>query len=255
MNLDQILSEAAGDPVETPEVETPETEVPETEEEETLEVTTPEDNKPEPAKKPNPMKEVRDRLTTEQKAREKIEKAIQRLTDGDYNFKLKDFKNENNKVDYDALIKAMDGADLKVKAESRGLSPEVQAEIERIEREKTELRKERLRVDMDRAIANMQTELSLKGNDISNFFKDAMALKKNPYKWLDQGGTLNDLYYLVYRDTLMKAEIDKAVEEAKAKWEEANNKKAPTTNPAAPTKKTSSSELSLDQLLEDAATR
>lgn len=254
MNLDQILSEAAGDPVETPEVETPETETPEVEEPETPEVTTPED-KPEQTKKSNPMKEVRDRLTSEQKAREKIEKAIQRLTDGEYSFKLKDFKNENNKVDYDALIKAMDEADLKVKAESRGLSPEVQAEIERIEREKTELRKERLRVDMDRAIANMQTELSLKGADISNFFKDSMALKKNPYQWIAQGGTLNDLYYLVYRDTLVKAEIDKAVEEAKSKWEEANNKKAPTTNPAASTKKTSSLELSIDQLLEEAATR
>ena len=35
----------------------------------------------------------------------------------------------------------MDAADIKAKAESRGISPEVQAEIERIEKEKVELTK------------------------------------------------------------------------------------------------------------------
>lgn len=254
VDLDTILSEAAG---EDPIVEPAPIEVPEDTEpvEEPAPVEEPTEPKKEEPKKPNPMKEVRDRLNTEQKAKEKIEKTVQRFTDGDYNFKIRDFRTEDGKVDYDALSKAMDDADLKVKAEEKGISPEVQAEIERIEKEKIELQRERLRVSMDRAIANMQTTMNLKNEEINSFFKDSMALKKNPYQWLAQGGTLDDLYYLVYRESLMKSEIDKAVEEAKAKWEASTSKKAPTTNPAAPKEQTKSAGLSLDELLNSAIKR
>ena len=216
-DLDTILTEAAGNTVEPTEVKE-ETSEPVEPTEPVVEESTEEKTEVKTEAKPNPMKEVRARLNSEQKAKEKIEKTVQRFTDGDYNFKIRDFKTEDGKVDYDALSKAMDEADLKVKAEERGISPEVQAEIERIEKEKIELQRERLRVSMDRAIASMQTEMNLKNDEISLFFKDALAVKKNPYQWLAQGGALNDLYYLVYREKLVKSEIDKAVEEAKAKW-------------------------------------
>lgn len=256
INLDQMLSEAAGgEPVQ----EEPVTEEPTVEDSVTEPVQNepavepkPEEKKPE-EKKPNPMKEVRDRLNTEQKAKERMEKTIQRFTDGDYKFRIRDFRTEDGKVDYDALNAAMDEADLKVKAESRGISPEVQAEIERIEKEKIELQRERLRVSMDRAIANMQTNMNLKGDDINNFFKDSMAMQKNPYAWLAQGGSLPDLYYLVYRERIMKEEINKAVEEAKAKWEASNTKKPPVSNPASPSgKQTDPNQISLDDLLKTA---
>lgn len=250
MQLDQMLEAATNDEPEM--VEEPEV-VEEMVEEPEPEVETPKAQpKAKVENKPNPMKEVRDRLNTEQKAKEKIERTVQRFTDGDYKFKIRDFKTEDGKVDYDALAKAMDDEDLKSRSEAKGLSPEVQAEIERIEKEKIEIQRERLRVSMDRAIANMQTEMSLTGESINNFFKDSMALQKNPYAWLAQGGTLPDLYYLVYREKIMKEEINKAVEEAKAKWEEATNKKAPTSNPAASTQTVSSGSLSLKQLLNEA---
>lgn len=254
LNLDAILTEASGGepaPVDPAPVD-PE---PAAVEEEPVE------NPKEPAgdpkepevKKPNPMKEVRDRLNAEQKAKERMEKTIQRFTDGDYKFRIRDFRTEDGKIDYEALSAAMDDADLKTKAESRGVSPEVQAEIERIEREKIELQRERLRVSMDRAIATMQTDMSLKNEDINNFFKDSMTLKKNPYQWLAQGGTLHDLYYLVYRERLMKEEVARAVDEAKAKWESTNTKKPPVSNPAAPSKKTSDpNAISLSDLLASA---
>ena len=253
-NLDQMLSAAAGDetPVAEPEVEVAEPTEPTEPEVVTEPEVKPEEKKPE-EKKPNPMKEVRDRLNTEQKAKERIEKTIQRFTEGDYKFRIRDFKTEDGKVDYEALNAAMDDADLKVKAENRGISPEVQAEIDRIEKEKIELQRERLRVGMDRAIASMQTDMNLKNEDINNFFKDSMALKKNPYQWLAQGGTLHDLYYLVYRDRLIKDEVNKAVEEAKAKWEASVSKKAPTANPAKPANKTSNDNtISLEALLASA---
>lgn len=258
INLDQILTEASGgqpvvDPAPTPTPEPTPEPTPTPEEDPVEETPVEEDPKPAEPKKPNPMKEVRDRLNVTQKDKERIEKAIQRFTDGDYKFRIRDFRTEDGKVDYDALSQAMDEADLKIKAESRGISPEVQAEIERIEKEKVELQREKLRVSMDRAIANMQTNMGLKNDEINNFFKDSMALKKNPYQWLAQGGSLSDLYYLVYRDTLMKNEINKAVEEAKAKWEASNAKKAPTTNPATPANKTTNdSSISLDVLLHEA---
>ena len=251
MELDRLLAEAAGEEVET--VETPEvvepTEVVEDNKVETKEEEVKAPEVKEEVKKTNPMKEVRDRLNSEQKAKERIEKTIQRFTEGDYKFRIRDFKTEDGKVDYEALSKAMDDADIKVKADERGISPEVQAEIERIEKEKIELQRERLRVSMDRAIANMQTTMGLKNEDINNFFKDSMAMKKNPYNWLAQGGTLQDLYYLVYRESLMKAEIKKAVDEAKAQWESNSSKKPPVTNPAKQSNDLRSSELSLNDLL------
>ena len=251
MQLDQMLEAATTDEgIEETVEETVEEEVVEQEPEA-------EEPKPQPKAKPeqpkaNPMKEVRDRLNAEQKAKEKIENTVNRFTNGDYKFKIRDFKTEDGKIDYDALSKAMDEEDLKSRSEAKGISPEVQAEIERIEKEKVEIQRERLRVSMDRAIANMQTEMNLTGESINNFFKDSMALHKNPYAWLAQGGTLPDLYYLVYREKIMKEEIDKAVEEAKVKWEQATNKKAPTSNPAASTQTTSSTTLSLNQLLNEA---
>lgn len=252
MQLDMMLEQAATG--EEPEVETPEVEEHEPQEEpEAQPETKPEQPKAKPEQpKSNPMKEVRDRLNAEQKAKEKIENTVNRFTSGDYKFKIRDFKTEDGKIDYDALSKAMDEEDLKSRSEAKGISPEVQAEIERIEKEKVEIQRERLRVSMDRAIANMQTEMNLTGEAINNFFKDSMALHKNPYAWLAQGGTLPDLYYLVYRDKIMKEEIDKAVEEAKTKWEQATSKKAPTSNPAASTQSTSSNTLSLNQLLNEA---
>lgn len=206
---------------------------------------------PEPEKKPNPMKEVRDRLNAEQKAKEKIEKAMQRYMDNSYDFNIRDFKTEDNKVDYDAFIAAMDAADNNTKAKTNGVSPEIQIELDRIEKEKQQIQQERLRVAMDRAVANMQTDMNLKSADINNFFKDSVAMSKNPYQWLAQGGTLSDLYYLVYRERILKEEVAKAVEEEKVKW--STQVKTPTPNPAAPSSSNPTySGLSLDQLLSQA---
>ena len=201
--------------------------------------------------KSNPMKEVRDRLNQEQKAKERIDSAINRFAAGDYAFKIKDFKTEDGKVDYEAFIKAMDEADLKARSAERGISPEVQAEIERIEREKKELQKDRMRVAMDRALASLQTSRQLSNSDINKFFNDSMALNKNPYTWLAQGGTLDDLYYLVYRETITQSAIDKAVEEAKALW---SNPAVvtPTPNPAAPATSSKDPKISVASLLKQA---
>lgn len=215
--------------------------------------TPPADDKPNDTKK-NPMKEVRDKLNAEQKAREKVEKAMQRYMEGTYKFSVRDFKTEDGKVDYDAFIKAMDDEDTKVKAEARGITPEVQAEIDRIEKEKIELQKERLKVSMDRAISNLQIDMNLDKTAVNKFFADALAVQKNPYQWLAQGGALPDLYYLIYRETLTKAAIDKAVADAKEAWEKANNVKAPTSNPAATNINNSNNNgISMDDLLNEAA--
>lgn len=208
---------------------------------------------PNKTKKNNPVKEIRDRLNLEQKAKEKIENAIQRFTEGSYNFKIKDFKTEDGKVDYDALIAAMDKADVTTRAENKGVSPEVQMELERIQQEKLELQKERLRVSMDRALSNMQVAMQLSREDINTFFKDSLALQHNPYQWLAQGGALEDLYYLVYRERLTKESVDKAVEEAKAKWDSDHAKKAPASNPASPAVAPTESGISLNQILTSAA--
>lgn len=212
----------------------------------------PETKPAEPATpKSNPMKEVRDRLNQEQKAKERIDSAINRFATGDYAFKIKEFKTEDGKVDYDSFIKAMDEADLKARSAERGISPEVQAEIERIEREKKELQKDRMRVAMDRALASLQTSRQLSNADINKFFNDSMALNKNPYTWLAQGGTLDDLYYLVYRESITQSAIDKAVEEAKASW---SNPAVvtPTPNPAAPASTSKDPKITIASLLKQA---
>lgn len=265
-NLDDILTQAAGG-VPTPDPEPDDVtntadEQTTTADEQTTTVVTPDPKQTEvkPDPKNNPIKEVRERLNVEQKAREKIDKTINRFTSGDYSFKLREFKTEDGKVDYDALTTAMDESDTKVKADAKGISPEVQAEIERIESEKTEIRKEKLRISMDKSLTNMQIELGLKSADINQFFKDSLSLKKNPYQWLDQGGDIKDLYYFVYRDKLEKEKVDKAVADARTKWEEELSKqgRAPLPNPAASQKTTgatSSTGLSMEQLLQEAANR
>jgi len=99
--------------------------------------------------------------------------------------------------------------------------------------------------------------MELKGPDVNNFFKDAMAVKKNPYQWIAQGGDLKDLYHLIYRDKLVQSEIDKAIEAARAKWDEEHQRqtKVPTPNPAqrTPAAKVNEDGLSMSQLLEEAA--
>lgn len=214
---------------------------------------------PEPAPAPdtNPLKELRNKYADEKSSREKMEKAVERFTNGDYDFKLKDFV-KDGKVDYDAFTTAMDDVDTKKKAEVKGISPEAQAEIERIDKEKIELNKEKLRVSMDRALTDLQVDMSLKSADINNFFKDSLAVQKNPYQWLAQGGNLKELYYLVYRDRLVKSEIDKAVVAAKEAWlaDSKRNTQAPVPNPgnpASPDGGDPGSGFSLNQLLEEAA--
>jgi len=142
--------------------------------------TTPE-VKPEEKKdgKPNPMKEIRDKYAAEKAAKEKVEALVQRYTAGTYEFKLKEFMKEG-KMDYEALAKAMDQSDTKIKADAKGITPEVQAEIERIDREKVEIQKQRLQISMDRALTNLQQNMNIKGSEVNNFFKDAMSVKKNP---------------------------------------------------------------------------
>lgn len=216
--------------------------------------------KPEEKKdgKVNPMKEIRDKYAAEKAGKEKLEALVQRYTAGTYEFKLKEFMKEG-KMDYDALAKAMDQSDTKVKAEAKGITPEVQAEIERIDREKVEIQKQRLQISMDRALTNLQQNMNIKGADVNNFFKDAMAVKKNPYQWLAQGGDLQDLYILVYRDKLLKQQVDTAVTQAKTKWEEerARQAKVPVANPAQPTqpKPVNNNGVSLSDLLSQAAER
>lgn len=266
IELDALLTEAAGgepaepatvDNSETPEQSAQEQPVQEPQPEQPEQEPAPEQPVQEqPKPKSNPMKEVRDKLNAEQKSREKIESAIQRFTNGDYDFKLKDFRDENGKIDYDALTKAMDDKDIARKAESRGLTPEVQAEIERIEQEKIELQKERLKVSMDRAISNLQVDMNLDRTAINQFFADSLAIKRNPYQWLAQGGSLEDLYYLIYREKITKATVDKAVADAKAEWEQLNSKTPPTSNPAKPAASTGGDNtLSLDQLLTEAVNK
>jgi hypothetical protein len=222
--------------------------------------TKPAEAKPEEKKdaKGNPIKEIREKYSAEKAAKEKLETLVQRYTSGSYDFKLKEFMKEG-KMDYEALATAMDKADTVVKAEAKGITPEVQAEIDRIEREKIEIQKQRLQISMDRALTNLQQNMGVKTAEVNTFFKDAMAVKKNPYQWLAQGGDLQDLYILVYRDKLLKQQIDSAVSTAKTKWEEERLRqtKVPVANPAQPTqpKTVNPNGVSLDELLTQAANR
>ena len=268
LTMEEILSQAAGnepEPVETEPVETepadsqdpepnPEPADPEDPEPQDPEPQDPEPKDPKP--KANPLKDLRDKYTSEKTTREKIDSTIQKFSAGDYDFSIKDFVIDG-KMDYDAFAQAMEDADIKAAAEAKGIRPEVQAEIERMERERIELEKEKLQVAMDRALTNFQLELNLKGDEINQFFKDALAVKKNPYSWIQQGGTLQDLYNILYRDKIMQSEIDKAVSEARAKWDEeaVRSTKTPAPNPANPTRQNPnpSNGLTMDQLLEEAA--
>jgi hypothetical protein len=222
--------------------------------------TKPAETKPEEKKdgKVNPMKEIRDKYAAEKAGKEKIEALVQRYTSGSYEFKLKEFMKEG-KMDYEALDAAMNTSDTKVKAEAKGITPEVQAEIDRIERDKIEIQKQRLQITMDRALTNLQQNMNIKGSEVNNFFKDAMSVKKNPYQWLAQGGDLQDLYILVYRDKLLKQQIDNAVGQAKTKWEEerARQTKVPVANPAQSTqpKPINNNGVSLTDLLTEAGSR
>jgi hypothetical protein len=208
--------------------------------------------------KGNPIKEIREKYSAEKNTRERLEGLVQRYTTGSYEFKLKEFMKEG-KMDYDALATAMDKADTVVKAEARGITPEVQAEIDRIERDKIEIQKQRLQITMDRALTNLQQNMGVKTGEVNNFFKDAMALKKNPYQWLAQGGDLQDLYILVYRDKLLKQQIDNAVGQAKTKWEEERLRqtKVPVANPAQSSqpKPINNNGVSLTDLLTEAGSR
>ena len=255
LTLEQMLTQAAGGTVEPAPVTDPVPPTPTPTPTPTPDATT----DPEDTKKPNPMKEVRDKYNQEKATREKISTAIQKFTTGEYDFKLKDFVEDGN-VNYDALITAMETADTKAKAESRGVSPEVQAELDRIEKEKVELNKQRLQISMDRALTNMQLELGLKSQDINNFFKDAMAAKKNPYQWLSQGGTLPDLYNIVYAAKLTTSKIEQAVNEARTKWEAEAKQvtRTPAPNPGQPSAQptgTQQTGMTIAQLLEQAAQR
>lgn len=214
-------------------------------------------------KKPeaNPMKELRDKANAATKAQEKIDSAINRLSDGDYNFKLRDFKNEQGKVDYDALIQAMDDEDVKKRAESRGLTPELQAEIEKYEKEKRAVEIEKARVQMDRQLNNFQMEQQLSPEDLNTFISDAMKIGINPLSIaaLDKtskGTTaLKLLYQAVYTEKIVKDATEKAVEEARAKWEADASAKGtqPKANPAQPnntkTTKTDPKGLALEDFL------
>lgn len=216
--------------------------------------TEPQDTKP----KANPLKDLRDKYTSEKTTREKIDSAIQKFSAGNYDFSIKDFV-VDGKMDYDAFAQAMEDADIEAAAKAKGIKPEVQAEIERMEKERIELEKEKLQVAMDRALTNFQLDLNLKGDEINQFFKDALAVKKNPYSWIQQGGTLQDLYNILYRDKIMQSEIDKAVSAARAKWDEeaVRSTKTPAPNPANPPRQNinPSNGLTMSQLLEEAAKR
>lgn len=209
----------------------------------------------------NPMKELRDKANAATRAQEKIEGAITRLSGGDYDLRLKDFKTEDGKVDYDALIAAMDEVDVKKRAEGRGISPELQAEIEKYEREKKEVEIAKARVQMDRQLNNFQMEQKLSPEDLNTFISDTMKIGINPLSIaaLDRTakGTmaLKMLYKAVYSDRIIQEAVTKALEEAETKRQaDATAQKGqPKANPGAPnTSKTSeggSKGMALDEFL------
>ena len=68
---------------------------------------------------------------------------------------------------------------------------------------------------------------------------------------------MDDQYFLVYRDKLVKKQINDAVEAEKIKWQEQATRqtKVPTSNPASPKVQTQGATdgLSFEQMLEEAA--
>jgi len=175
---------------------------------------------PDPVPKPNPIKDVRDQLNATKKAKELVTNTMNKFVAGSYEIKLADHMLEDGTgIDYESLGAAMEKVDIAKRAEGVGLTPEVQAAVEQIEKDKIEIQKQKLQLSMDKALTNLQMDKALKEGDINNFFKDAMESKKNPYQWIAQGGTLADLYNLIYADKIKQNDIDAAVATAKAKWE------------------------------------
>jgi hypothetical protein len=194
------------------------------------------DPDPDPAPKPNPMKEIRDTLAKEKAAKELVTNTINKYATGKYpDVKFADhMKEDGSGIDYESLSVAMEKVDVAVRAGTAGLTPEVQAAVEKLEAEKIQLQKDRLQVSMDKGLNNLQIEKSLKEAELNQFFADAMKGNKNPYQWIAQGGTLGDLYDIIYVDKIQQRKIDAAVAAAKATWEAAQANTAPKVNPGIP---------------------
>lgn len=211
--------------------------------------------------KENPIASLRKAKELAEKEKNKIEAVLNRLTEGDYSFKLKDFKNDQGKIDYDKLSAEMDAADVKKRAETRGLTPEMQAEIEKYEQEKKAIEREKLRIDMDRKLNSFQAEMNMTAEQLNLFISEAAKLGINPLSIaaLDKTskGTvaLKYLHTAINHEKLVKAAVDKAVAEARAKWEAdlAATANQPKGNPAKPnasqTNQPDAKGLALDEFL------
>lgn len=209
----------------------------------------------------NPMKDLRDRYNAAEQTRKKIDEVVNRFADGEYDFKVKDFKTEDGKIDYDALIEAMDDADIKARATEKGVSPELQKELERYEKEKQEMNKEKLRVRFDRQVTNFQLENNLPEEKIDKFFNDAIKAGINPYSIAaidntSKGTTaLNMLYKAVYHDELVRQAAEDAKAQADADRQASNAaqqgqpKPIPGTPSRGKTEEPTGSGISLDDLL------
>lgn len=222
---------------------------------------TEEDDKGKKPKANNPMRELRDRANREQREKEKIDGAINRLSDGDYNFKLKDFRTEDGKVDYDALLEAMDAEDVAQRAAGKGIDPKLQAEIEKYEREKREVEIAKARVQMDRQLNNFQMENQMTQEDLNNFISDSMKMGVNPLTIASLDKTakgttaLKMLHQAVYADKIIKLAVDEAVAKVRAEYDDkeiaAGGK--PKANPAVPnkgkTEQTDPKGMALDEFL------
>ena len=193
---------------------------------------------PAPTPTPNPIKEVRDQLKIAKDAKELVTKTMNKFATGTYtDIKLVDHMLEDGTgIDYKSLSTAMETVDVATRATTSGLTPEVQAAVEQVEKDKIEIQKQRLQIDMDKALTNLQIDKTLKQADINNFFKDAMQTERNPYLWIAQGGSLGDLYNIIYADKIKQTEITAAVAAAKAEWDAAAAAagKAPLPNPGIP---------------------
>ena len=219
--------------------------------------------KPAPKTTPanNPMRALRDKANAATREREKIDGAVHRLSDGEYKFKLRDFKNDEGKIDYDALIEAMDEADVEQRAAGKGIDPKLQAEIEKYEREKREVEIAKARVQMDRQLNNFQIENQMSQEDLNNFISDSMKMGVNPLTIASLDKTakgttaLKMLHQAVYADKIIKIAVDEAVAKVRAEYDDKAVAAGgqPKTNPAAPSKgKTDTTDpkgMALDEFL------
>lgn len=177
-----------------------------------------------------------------EKERSKIANAMEKFTEGEYKFSLKDFRTEEGKVDYDALITAMNEADVAKRAETRGLTPEMQAEIERYEQEKIQIQRDRMRIDMERKINSFQAEMGMTSEEVNLFISEAAKLGINPLsvaaldKTSKGTAALRYLHTAINHDKILKEAVDKAVAEERAKWEvdTVAKRNQPKGNPANP---------------------